>query len=95
LILCKTVTKIDIGGVSWGFSFYLYLAQTGTANLTRYLGSASTSGKTDSGGAGGSRAEFILQQNQAIMVDLVSRADNNALTIEMDWYEHTNKTNVV
>lgn len=66
-------------------------ANTGAADLTRYIGSASVSGKTDIGGGAGTRGEFILAQNSAHDILLTSRADNNALSIELDWYEHTDK----
>jgi hypothetical protein len=65
--------------------------QTGDATLTRYIGSTSVSGKADVGGGAGSRGEFILDQNSAHLIVLTSRVNNNALTIELDWYEHTDK----
>ena len=34
-------------------------SQSGDANITRYIGSASTSGRADVGGSGGNRGEFI------------------------------------
>jgi hypothetical protein len=64
---------------------------TGGADLTMYIGSTSVSGKTDIGGSAGSRGEFILGQNSAHDILLTSRVDNNALTIELDYYEHTDK----
>jgi hypothetical protein len=66
-------------------------ANTGAADITRYIGSASASGRTDIGGGAGSRGEFILDQNSDHDILLTSRADNNALSIELDWYEHTDK----
>ncbi len=66
-------------------------AQAGDSNLTRYIGAASTSGKADQGGSGGSRHEFILEQNNDYYILVTSRADANALSIILDWYEHVNK----
>ena len=66
-------------------------SNTGGSNMTRYLGAASVSGKADIGGSGGNRGEFILDQNSAHDILLTSRADNNALTIELDYYEHVDK----
>ena len=65
--------------------------QSGAGGLLQYLGSASTSGKSDSGGGTGSRGEFILKQNEDYLIQIASRADNNALSIILDWYEHTSK----
>ena len=65
--------------------------QTVASNLTRYIGSASTSGRSDVGGTGGNRGEFILAQNTAYLIRVSSRAANNALTIVLDWYEQTFK----
>ena len=48
-------------------------------------------GKADAGGSGGSRREFILDQNIAYLIRATSRADANAISIILDWYEHTNK----
>ena len=59
--------------------------------LTRYIGAATTNGRVNTGGEGGSRAEFILAQNTAYLIRVTSRADANALSIILDWYEHTNK----
>ena len=59
--------------------------------LTRYIGAASTSGRSDVGGTAGSRGEFILAQNTAYLIRITSRADSNALTIVLDWYEHASK----
>ena len=66
-------------------------SQAGTADLMQYIGSATTSGKGDSGGSTSSRGEFILQQNTAYLLKLTSRAAANALSIILDWYEHTNR----
>jgi len=65
--------------------------QSGTSNLTRYLGAATTGGRADQGGRGGSGLEFILDQNNDYLIRVTSRADSNALTILLDWYEHTNR----
>ena len=66
-------------------------SQAGAANLLQYLGSASASGRSDGGGSTGSRAEFILKQNEDYLIRATSRADNNALSIILSWYEHTSK----
>jgi len=62
-----------------------------TANITRYIGSATTAGKADVGGGGGNRGEFKLKRNAAYLFKITSRADSNALTLFFDWYEHTDK----
>ena len=66
-------------------------SQAGAANLAQYMGAATTSGKAASGGGTSSRGEFILLQNSSYLIRVTSRADNNALNIVLDWYEHTNK----
>ena len=66
-------------------------SQAGTAALYQYLGAASTSGKAAVGGVTGSRGEFILLQNSSYLIRMTSRADNNALSIVLDWYEHQSK----
>lgn len=66
-------------------------SQAGDPNITRYIGSASVSGRADVGGSGGSRGEFILDQNIAYLIRVTSRASANAMSIILDWYEHTNK----
>jgi len=66
-------------------------SQAGDPALTRYIGSASVSGKADVGGSGGSRGEFMLAQNTAYLIRVTSRADANAMSIVLDWYEHTSK----
>lgn len=66
-------------------------AQAGTAQLIQYIGAASTNGRVNTGGGTGSRGEFILRRNTAYLVKLTSRADSNALSIILDWYEHTSK----
>lgn len=65
-------------------------AQAGASALTRYIGAASTNGRVNTGGAGGSGHEFVLAQNTAYLIRVTSRADANALSIIMDWHEHTN-----
>ena len=67
-------------------------SQTGTADLAQYLGAATQSGKASAGGVTGSRGEFILAQNTAYLIRITSRADSNALSIILDWYEHENKS---
>ena len=66
-------------------------AEGGTAALTQYMGAASTNGRVNTGGGTGNRGEFILQQNQSYLIRVTSRADNNALSIILDWYEHAHK----
>jgi hypothetical protein len=66
-------------------------SQAGAGNLVQYLGAATTSGRADTGGATGSRGEFILKQNDDYLINMTSRADSNAMTITLDWYEHTSK----
>ena len=66
--------------------------QTGDANLLQYIGAAAVSGRVNTGGGTGSRGEFILKQNSSYLIKVTSRADSNALSILLDWYEHTNKT---
>jgi hypothetical protein len=67
-------------------------AQAGTANLTQYVGAASVSGKVNEGGGASSRHEFILKRNTAYYIKATSRADGNAISIILDWYEHTDKS---
>ena len=66
-------------------------SESASSVLTRYIGAASTSGRSDTGGTGGSRGEFILAQNTAYLIRVTSRANANALTILLDWYEHRSK----
>ena len=63
-------------------------AQVGDADLIQYFGSTSANGKVTIGGATNSRGEFILKQNSAYYIKVTSRADANALSIILDWYEH-------
>ena len=66
-------------------------ADTSGADWLEYIGSASVSGRGDVGGGSSSRHELILKQNEDYLIRLTSRADANALTIGLDWYEHTDK----
>ena len=66
-------------------------ATESAANITEFIGSSSTSGKTEKGGGTGTRHEVKLARNTLYMFSLVSRADDNALTFHFDWYEHTDK----
>jgi hypothetical protein len=66
-------------------------ADTGTPIITQYLGAATVAGKGNSGGNAGGREELILDQNNDYLIRVTSRADANAMTITLDWYEHTNK----
>jgi len=63
-------------------------SQAGAARLTQYIGSATTNGKTNSGGVTSSRGEFILKANTAYLITVTSRAAANAMSIILDWYEH-------
>jgi len=64
-------------------------SQAGAANLLQYMGAASVSGRVNVGGGAGNRGEFILDQNNDYLIRCTSRADGNAMTIILDWYEHT------
>ena len=61
------------------------------STLTRYIGSASASGRSDIGGTGGNRGEFKLSRNEDYLIRVTSRADANAMSIVLDYYEHTDK----
>lgn len=63
--------------------------ESATANLTQYFGAAATGGRVAQGGSVNTRAEFLLKQNTAYLLRCTSRADANALSIILDWYEHT------
>lgn len=65
-------------------------SQAGTANLIQYIGATATGGRVNEGGSSNSRHEFILAQNTAYYILATSRADSNAISIILDWYEHTN-----
>lgn len=67
-------------------------AQAGDANLIQYVGAASVSGKVAEGGGTSSRHEFILKRNTAYYIKATSRADGNAISIILDWYEHTDRS---
>ena len=67
-------------------------SQAGNAGLLQYIGAATANGRFITGGGTGSRGEFILEQNTAYLLKMTSRANGNALSILMDWYEHTNKS---
>ena len=66
-------------------------AQAGTANLIQYVGATASGGRVSEGGGADSRHEFILDQNQSYLIKATSRADGNAVSIILDWYEHTAK----
>lgn len=59
------------------------------AALSLYVGAAATGGRVAVGGGAQSRGEFILEQNQDYLIRGTSRADGNAISIVLDWYEHT------
>ncbi len=67
-------------------------AQAGAATIMEYVGSATVSGRVAAGGHSGGRNEVILDQNNDYLIRVTSRADANALTIVLDWYEHTSKS---
>ena len=62
--------------------------QAGTADFIQYIGSATANGKSDIGGGTTSRGEFILNPFTDYLITVTSRANSNALTILLDWYEH-------
>lgn len=66
-------------------------AEAAAAMLTQYVGASATGGRVAEGGGASSRHEFILKQNEAYLIRVTSRADGNALSIILDWYEHTDK----
>jgi len=66
-------------------------ANTGDADLTKYIGAAATGGRVAIGGGASSRGEFILERASSHDILVTSRSDGNAMTIELDWYEHTDK----
>ena len=65
--------------------------QAGTAQLTKYIGATASGGRVAGGGGASTRHEFILKQNSSYYILLTSRADGNAMSITIDWYEHTAK----
>ena len=66
-------------------------SESSGAIITEYIGAATTSGRVAAGGRSGGRNEIILDQNNDYLIRVTSRADSNALTIILDYYEHTNK----
>jgi len=69
-------------------------SQAGNAHLLKYAGAAASGGRVAVGGGAHSRGEFILNPNSAHLIKVTSRADGNALTVEFDWYEHTDKEQI-
>lgn len=65
--------------------------ESATANITQYFGATATGGRAAAGGAANTRAEFIMKRNTAYLIRGTSRADGNAISIIVDWYEHTDK----
>lgn len=63
--------------------------ENAAASLTMYVGSSATGGRVAVGGGAHSRGEFILEQNQDYLIRGTSRADGNAISIILSWYEHT------
>jgi hypothetical protein len=67
-------------------------SQAGAAGIgPLYLGSASGNGRVVVGGSGGNRAEYILKRNSAYYILVTSTVDDNALTIMLNFYMHTDK----
>ena len=66
-------------------------ADTSGADWTQYIGAAASGGRIAVGGEAGGRNEFMLDQNNDYLIRATSRADGNAISILMDYYEHTNK----
>lgn len=64
-------------------------SESAGATLTQYIGASAVGGRVAEGGGASSRHEFILKQNTAYLLRATSRADGNALSIILDWYEHT------
>lgn len=62
-------------------------AEAAAAVLTEYVGSSVTGGRVAVGGEATNSAEFILEQNTAYLIRSTSRADGNAMSIILDWYE--------
>jgi len=67
-------------------------SQTGDADLKKFFGASTTNQKVNLGGSASSRHEFVLKKNTAYLIKVTSRADANALTITLDWYEHTTRS---
>lgn len=61
--------------------------QSGTADVTLYIGSTSAAGKGDVGGSSGGRGELLLPADCNVYVLMTSRANANAMTVSMDWYD--------
>ena len=66
-------------------------SEAAAAALTQYFGASATGGRVAQGGSVNTRAEFILKQNTAYLLRCTSRADGNAVSIILDWYEHAAK----
>jgi hypothetical protein len=66
-------------------------ADTSGSTFTEYIGAAASGGRIAVGGEAGGRGEFILDQDNDYLIRVTSRADGNAISIIMDWYEHTDK----
>jgi len=64
-------------------------AEGAAASLTQYVGASAVGGRVSVGGSAASRNEFILDQNNDYLIRATSRADGNAMSIILDWYEHT------
>ena len=69
-------------------------AQAGVGDLRQYIGSATANGRSTIGGDASSRSEFILVPFVDYLIVLTSRANANALSIILDWYEHANKASL-
>lgn len=65
-------------------------AQAGAATFGPiYFGGANAGGVGSTGGAASTRAEIMLKVDTAYLVRVTSRANSNALTVYLDYYEHT------
>lgn len=62
-------------------------SQAGSGDLLQYIGAADGAGTSTTGGSASSREEFILKQGTNYLIRNTSRANNNSLTILLDWYE--------
>ncbi|MHC4643958.1 MAG: hypothetical protein ACYTBJ_00550 [Planctomycetota bacterium] len=66
--------------------------ETESPSQTIHIGSAGVAGKSTAGGEAGSRNEIVAHPSAWYRLQMISRADNNALTMWLDWYEHAPNT---
>jgi len=74
LTICYTPAGAQAGNPTWPIE---------------YVGSASTSGKSDSGGESYGRHEINLLKNTSFLLHVLSGANANACSIVLDWYEES------